>query len=72
MLSFSVLQMGQASKVLKCSHSEHIGICPQLQNKTSGGLFRHITHSSDLKVRYGLIIFYFSSSSSSISFSLLV
>ena len=37
---FSVLQTGQFSKLLVLSHSVHIAICPQLQNKTLGGLFR--------------------------------
>ena len=47
---FSVLQTGQIFKLFTLSHSTHIAICPQLQNKTFGGLFRHITHLSSLKV----------------------
>ena len=48
---FSVLQ----TKLLVLSHSVHTAICPQLQNKTFGGLVRHITHSSSLKVCSALI-----------------
>ena len=47
---FLVLQTGQFSKLFVLSHSVHIAICPQLQNKTFGGLVRHITYSFSLKV----------------------
>ena len=45
-----VLHTGHTSKHFNISHSVHIAICPQLQNKTFGKLVRHITQSSFLKV----------------------
>ena len=53
---FSVLQTGQIFKLFTLSHSSHIAICPQLQNKTLGGLVKHITHSSDLKICSAFIV----------------
>ena len=50
-----VLQTEQLVKLFTLSHSAHVAICPQLQNKTLGGLVRHITHSSDLNV-FSLLI----------------
>ena len=50
LIVFSVLQTGQIFNFSNSPHSTHIGICPQLQNKTLGGLVRHITQSSDLNV----------------------
>ena len=44
----SVLHIGQSFKLFTLSYSTHIAICPQLQNKTFGGLVRHITHLSSL------------------------
>ena len=60
---FLVLQIGQIPKLLfNLSHSSHIGICPQTQNKTFGGIDRHITHSSDLNNLSVLILVIYSSS----------
>ena len=57
LIEFSVLQTGQLVNGSVSSHSTHIAICPQLQNKTLGGLVRHITHSSDLNDLVALICF---------------
>ena len=63
---FLVLQIGQIPKLLfSSSHSSHIGICPQTQTKTLGGIDKHITHSSDLNVLSVLTLTISSSSSSS-------
>ena len=51
--------MGQAFKVFILLHSVHIQRCPQLQNKTCGGLVRHITQSPVLNVWIELIDFLF-------------
>ena len=48
---FRVLQIGQFSKLSPVLlHSSHTHRCPQLQNKILGGLVRHKTHLSSLKV----------------------
>ena len=65
---FLVLQIGQIPKLLfNSSHSSHIGICPQTQNKTLGGIDKHIMHSSDLNDLSVVILVIYSSSSSSSS-----
>ena len=61
LIVFSVIQTGQFFKLFTLSHSSHVAICLQLQNKTFGGLVRHITHSSGLNYLSGLIFFNFSS-----------
>ena len=66
LIVFSVLQIGQVFKLSTLSHSSHNGICPQMQNKTLGGIDGHIIHSSDLNV---LSVVSSSSSSSSDGFS---